>query len=113
VVSGANWHALTAEYSRHIDAQLASRGHGSHGRLTWQQAVSPADYADMLGNRDGAVSGQGFHSFASALSRTDSGPRMGEYRVGSAAHPGPGIALAGMGARTVAALVAAQIASSP
>lgn len=112
VVAGANWRSLSTEYATHVTRQLADRGHSAAVRTIWEQTVSPADYADALGNGDGAVSGPAYRGLSSALARRDRGGLRGEYRIGSSAHPGPSVPLVGMGARTVASMVAAQIAST-
>lgn len=114
VLDGLNWRSAAAGYARSLDAELARRGQSAAHRAIWQEVASPADYGDVLGNRDGALSGPAYVGMRSALRRDQLDRRRNMFHVGGHAHPGPGIPLAGMGARTVASLVAAQqVASKP
>lgn len=112
VIDGLNWRSAAVRYAHTLDAELAQRGQSVAHRVIWQDIVSPADYGDVLGNHDGAISGPTYAGLRSALRRDQVDRRRNMFHVGGHAHPGPGIPLAGMGARTVASLVAAQQVAS-
>ena len=84
---------------------LDARGHRVSERLLWWELLTPADLSARTGSPGGAAIGPALHG-AEALHRPPNATRIrGLYHVGSAAHPGPGIALAPLGGALVAEAV--------
>jgi phytoene dehydrogenase-like protein len=92
---------VRADYADHLVRVLDSRGHRVTQRLLWREFLTPADLTARTGAPGGAVIGPALQG-TDALHRPRNATNVGGlFHVGSAAHPGPGIALAPLGAALV------------
>lgn len=93
----------TEAYARRLLDVLDRRGFGVTARLRWCEAHSPADVERRSGVPGGAIGGAALHGLHGALFRPPNVTDLpGLYQVGGSAHPGPGLALAPLGAALVA-----------
>lgn len=92
-----------SDYARHLLDVLERRGFGIAERLRWCEVQSPADVERRCGAPGGAIGGGALHGLHGALFRPPNVSELpGLYQVGGSAHPGPGLALAPLGAALVA-----------
>jgi phytoene desaturase len=93
----------TEAYARRMLDVLDRRGFGVSARLRWCEAHSPADVERRSGAPGGRIGGGALERLHGALFRPPNVTDVpGLYQVGGSAHPGPGLALAPLGAALVA-----------
>jgi phytoene dehydrogenase-like protein len=90
------------ETAEHLVRVLDARGHRVSERLLWREFLTPQDLAARTGAPGGAAIGPALHGSGALHRPPNATPIRGLFHVGSAAHPGPGIALAPLGSALVA-----------
>ncbi|MFJ2212379.1 phytoene desaturase family protein [Streptomyces sp. NPDC101062] len=98
--------ALRARYAEVLMAAAESALPGLAGRLLWHEVRTPADTAARTGAEGGAVPAPALAGATGALLHPANTTRLpGLYRAGGWAHPGGGLAHAGMSGALVAGLI--------
>ncbi len=92
----------TESYARRILDVLDRRGFGVSARLRWCEAHSPADVERRSGAIGGRIGGGSLELHGALFRPPNVTDLPGLYQVGGSAHPGPGLALAPLGAALVA-----------
>ncbi|MGQ0844917.1 MAG: phytoene desaturase family protein [Sporichthyaceae bacterium] len=88
----------TASLIQHLD----DRGFEVTRRLLWAEIRTPHDLAQTVGSPDGAIGGPALIGREGLVRPPNATGVKGLFHVGAAAHPGPGIAFAPLGAALVA-----------
>jgi phytoene desaturase len=103
-----DWDApgVSDDYARSILALLASRGLDVTDRIAFYETRTPADLARGVRAPGGAIYGTASHGPRSAFRRAaNRSPVPGLFLTGGSAHPGGGLPLVALSARTVAGLI--------
>jgi phytoene desaturase len=103
-----DWRApgLAEAYADRLLDVLSRRGLDVRGRVRWREVRTPADLEDRTGAVGGAIYGTSSNGAAAAFLRpSNRSPVPGLFLVGGSSHPGGGLPLVALSARTVSALV--------
>lgn len=103
-----DWRApgLADAYADRLVELLAARGLDVRSRVRWREVVTPADLEERTGAVGGAIYGTSSNGASAAFLRpANRSPVPGLFLVGGSAHPGGGLPLVALSARTVSRLV--------
>jgi phytoene desaturase len=103
--NGVDWSDpdLKHSYTQQILTALAKRGITTENRISWQQAVTPADLERNTLAPGGSIYGTSSNGMRSAFLRPENVTKIPNlYLVGGSSHPGGGLPLVGMSAEIVA-----------
>jgi phytoene desaturase len=98
-----DWDAtgVTEAYADHLLERLAERGMDVRDRILWREVHSPADLERSTRAPGGSIYGTSSNGARAAFQRpANQSPIPGLFLVGGSAHPGGGLPLVGMGARS-------------
>ncbi|MFJ6213948.1 phytoene desaturase family protein [Streptomyces sp. NPDC092296] len=95
-----------AEYADRVLAHVDAAGLGLRDRVLWRRVRTPADTERETGAPGGSVPGPALAGAGGAyLAAANRSPLPGLHLAGGSAHPGGGLARAGMSAAVTAALI--------
>lgn len=102
-----NWSdpALRSAYTERILSLLAARGMPVRERLDFAIVRTPADLEAETGTPGGAIYGTAAHGAIRSLRPANRSPIRGLFLAGGSVHPGGGLPLAALSARTVARII--------
>jgi phytoene desaturase len=96
---------LRSSYAERILSLLSARGLPVRERLDFMIVRTPADLEDETGTPGGAIYGTAAHGAIRSLRPTNRSPIRGLFLAGGTVHPGGGLPLAALSARTVARII--------
>ncbi len=101
---------LAEKYADHVLAVLARRGVDVRDRVLWREIRTPADLERDTRSPGGSIYGTSSNGRRAAFLRPPNRSSIeGLFLVGGSTHPGGGLPLVGLGAASVASLVASYV----